>query len=353
MLGIDTRVARYTWTAAAVLLLIAAVYAIRSTLFIFVLALLFAYLLSPLVDLIDRTLPGRRSRTAALSLAYVIFVGVVAITAIQIASTVAEQANSLAKRLPEVVETWQRTQAATAGDGSLKAQVLERLRSEAAQRTNDLIAALPKAGLKVFSIVSNLLHVVVIPILAFFFLKDAHDIRQRLIELADAGPRRALIDDLLADIHLLLAHYMRALVVLSFLTFVFYGAAFWILGVPYGLLLSVAAAMLEFIPMIGPLSAGIAIVLVTASTGGHIVAVIVFLLAYRLFQDYVLQPHLMKQGVEVHPLLVLFGVFAGGELAGVAGTFLSVPVLALVRIVYIRFRKKRISVQSTPSLIQS
>jgi predicted PurR-regulated permease PerM len=53
----------------------------------------------------------------------------------------------------------------------------------------------------------------------------------------------------------------------------------------------------------------------------------------------------MGQGVELHPLLVLFGVFAGAEIAGIPGTFLSVPVLALIRVVYIRIRKTRIGAQ--------
>jgi len=106
--------------------------------------------------------------------------------------------------------------------------------------------------------------------------------------------------------------------------------------------------LLEFIPMLGPLTAGILIVIVSAVSGSHVLGVIIFLLAYRMFQDYVLSPHLMGQGVELHPLLVLFGVFAGAEVAGIAGTFLSVPVLALVRILYLRFRKARVNAQLSP-----
>jgi predicted PurR-regulated permease PerM len=83
--------------------------------------------------------------------------------------------------------------------------------------------------------------------------------------------------------------------------------------------------------------------------GSNVVPIIIFLIAFRLFQDYILSPHVMGQGVEVHPLLVLFGVFAGAELAGIPGTFLSVPVLALVRIVYRRVRKARLSSQLRPA----
>jgi predicted PurR-regulated permease PerM len=93
--------------------------------------------------------------------------------------------------------------------------------------------------------------------------------------------------------------------------------------------------------MIGPLTAGVIIVLVAALNGAHALVVVIFLVAYRLFQDYVLTPHLMSRGLELHPLGVIFGVFAGAEVAGVPGAFLSVPVLALVRVFYRRLQKAR------------
>jgi predicted PurR-regulated permease PerM len=162
------------------------------------------------------------------------------------------------------------------------------------------------------------------------------------------GPKRLLLDDLMADFHLLLAHYMRALVLLSAAAFTAYSVFFFMMGVPYGVLLAALGGMLEFIPMLGPLSAGIIIVLVSALSGSHAVAVVIFLLAYRVFQDYMLNPHLMERGVEVHPLMVLFGVFAGAEVAGIAGTFLSVPILAMVRILYLRIRKARVASHLAP-----
>jgi predicted PurR-regulated permease PerM len=95
------------------------------------------------------------------------------------------------------------------------------------------------------------------------------------------------------------------------------------------------------IPMLGPLTACVTIFLVAVIAGAHPLVVLIFVIAFRMLQDYILSPHLMGRGVQLHPLLVLFGVFAGAEAAGVAGTFLSVPVLALARIVYLRVRKSR------------
>jgi predicted PurR-regulated permease PerM len=349
MLGIDRRAARYAWTVALTLLAICLVYLVRKTLFVFVLALLFAYLLSPLVNLLDRALYGNRTRGLALGLAYIIFVGVVVLIGSQIGSRVVAQANSLGQRLPMLVESWQKgSQNPPTAATSLRDQLLDRAKAEIAARSGDIVSVVSRAGLKALTAAEDLLYIVVIPILAFFFLKDAQVIRQRILDLVEEGPRRELIDDVLADIHLLLARYIRNLVLLSLATFTAYTISFSIMGVPYAVLLAVMAGMLEFIPTLGPFAAGAAIVLVGAISGGPVLAILIFLLAYRVFQDYILSPLLMKQGMELHPLMVMFGVFAGAEIAGVAGAFLSVPVLALVRLMYERIRKGRRAATLTP-----
>src|SRR3974377_2207946 len=100
MLGIERSAARYTWTAAGVLLLLWLVYEVRTTLFVVALALLFAYLLSPLVDLLHRAIPRTGTRTCALALAYVIFISVVALVGFQIGTLVAAQAVTMSHQLP-------------------------------------------------------------------------------------------------------------------------------------------------------------------------------------------------------------------------------------------------------------
>jgi predicted PurR-regulated permease PerM len=338
MLGFDAKAARAVWTAALVVLVLCLVYTIRSTLFIFTLALLFAYLLYPLVNLIDRSLPGRGTRTAALALAYVIFIGIFGFLMGQIGSRVVEEANNLAKKFPEIVTRWnQPTQGATAINW-----IKKEVGGQVTAWSEHLVESIPRAGVRVLAVAGELVFVVVIPILAFFFLKDGAAIREHILELVDHGPRRVFLDGILADTHLLLAHYMRALVGLSVTVFATYGLVFTILGVPYGVLLAAFAAMVEIVPMIGPLTGGVVILTITAITGAHILAVAIFLIAFRVVQDYVVSPHLMGHGVELHPLLIIFGVFAGGQVAGIAGSFLSVPLLALARVIYVHIRRARI-----------
>jgi predicted PurR-regulated permease PerM len=342
MLGFDRRAARYTWTVALVVLLLVLVYLVRQTLFIFVLAILFAYLLAPLVDLLDRVLPTSRTRTPALALAYVIVVAILVLGVIQIGSRVVEEANTLIKSIPDLLAKWQAPTPGVAPDvNSIKEQILSKVREQLLRGTSDLVGQLPKAGLKVISLASHLIDVIIVPILSFFFLKDGRRIRDQAVELFVDGPKRDLLEDVLADINLLLAQYMRALLTLCIATFITYAIFFSVMRVPYAILLAALAFGLEFIPMIGPLTAAITILLVAGLSGSAVLPVLIFLTVYRLFQDYFLSPHVMGTGLELHPLMVLFGVFAGAEAAGIAGAFLSVPTLALVRIFYFRLRKAR------------
>jgi len=316
--------------------------------FVFILAILFAYLLSPLVNFLNRFLPSR-TRTPGLALAYVIFVAAVVLIGIKIGSTVAEQAKEFEKDLPNRIAAFEQPNPKLPDAvNNIKKQALDRVRNGLATGGSDVFSTMAQAGVKFLNIAGDLIFVVVIPILSFFFLKEGENIREHVLELIGEGPKRELLDDVMADVHLLLLHYMRALVVLSLATFTAYSIFFSIMGVPYSVLLALMASLFEFIPMIGPLTSGVLIVLVSVISGSHALPVLIFLLAYRVFQDYILSPHLMGQGVEVHPLLVLFGVFAGAEVAGIPGTFLSVPVLALVRILYLRIRKSRLATRLTP-----
>ena len=339
MLGIDRRAARYTWTAAVILLLLVAVYRIRTTLFAFIVAVLIAYLLSPLVDLLDRLLPARRTRTLALVIAYLILVGLLIFAGFELGSRIVDEANALIAKIPDLIKSAAETLPAP-GPRSVLDNMIDNIRNQIAQHAGDFVGYLPRVSRKAISLAGNLLWIVIIPILSFFFLKDGRAMWLNLIELVDEGPYRALIEDVARDINVLLLQYMRALLLLSLFTLTFFSFYLTVTHVPYGLLLAATAALLEFIPIIGPLTAAVAILFVAGFSGyPHILWILVFLAIYRLFQDYIVSPRLMSAGMELHPLLVMFGVFAGGELGGIPGTFLSVPVLAFVRILYLRIER--------------
>jgi predicted PurR-regulated permease PerM len=347
MLGIERRIARYTWTVILIFLFVGFLYVIRQTLFIFIVALLFSYLLWPLVHLLERRLPGR-SKIPSLTLVYLLLLSLIVGAGFEIGSRVAAQASALSSRFPEILSSLEKPIAAGAPH-SIGVRILAEIQSQIAAHAQDFIVPISNAIVNVLTHAEIILFIVLVPILSFFFLKDGQVLLSSLLDNVVHSPRREVFNDIAGDLHLLLAQYMRALVLLGLAASLTYTAFFAVMRVPYALLLGVTAFFFEFVPLIGPLTSAFIILVVAGSNGyPHLLLIVVFIAAFRLFQDYILTPRLLSSGTELHPLLVIFGALAGAQLAGIPGAFLSVPVMATLRIVYRQVQKRNQPATLTP-----
>jgi predicted PurR-regulated permease PerM len=85
----------------------------------------------------------------------------------------------------------------------------------------------------------------------------------------------------------------------------------------------------------------VAIFIIAALSGfHHLFWLLVFLIVFRMFQDYILSPRLLSKGAKLQPVVIIFGILAGGQIAGISGAFLAIPILAILRIVYRQLKKK-------------
>jgi len=181
--------------------------------------------------------------------------------------------------------------------------------------------------------------VFIVPILAIFFLRDGGNFNEFLVSVVQARSQREFLQEVLADLNRMLAQFIRAQLTLAALSLLAYISVLGLLRVPYALVLGTAGGVLEFVPVVGPLVAGVAVMMVAIVAGYvHWPWVLLFLVVWRLVQDYVIAPRVMGESVELHPLAALFGILAGGEIAGVLGVYLSIPVMASLRIVWRRWR---------------
>jgi predicted PurR-regulated permease PerM len=339
MLGIDTRIARNSWTVFLVSLLFVCLYLIRQTLFIFIVALLFAYLLWPLVHVLELRLPGR-SKLPSLAIVYLALLGVLVAVGVEVGSRIAFQAQALSSKVPELLSRLQQPVDVTSQ--GLGVKIVSEIQQQLATHSRDLILPVSNAIVSLLSHAEILVVIVLVPILSFYFLKDGRALVASLLDQFSDSSRQ-LVNDIADDLHLLLAQYMRAMVLLGLAASLAYATFFSIIGLPYGLLLGAIAFFFEFVPLVGPLTSAVIILLVAGLSGfGHLPWIILFLAAFRLFQDYVLSPLLVGTGSRLHPLLVIFGVLAGSQIAGIAGAFLSVPVLATLRIIYRQVWKRQV-----------
>jgi predicted PurR-regulated permease PerM len=340
MFGIDLRVARAVLTAVLVLAALYCVYAVRMTLLLVVYAVFFSYLVLPVVVALERTVKGRLPRDLIIAAAFAIVLGAIALAVGGLGSQLVTEAARFANDLPHLLDP------ATLARRLPLPGLLEPFRDRLAELIRDIVGgaqlhsvpAASRIGAGVLTVAGSLVYTVVVPIFSFLMVRSGPAIKQELRARA-AKPDGSFWYGLAMDINFLLARYVRALALLSLATLFSYGVVLSLLRVPFGLLLAGAAALLEVIPVFGPLVAAIAI-LTTAVFSGypHVLWVLGFLVGYRIFQDYILSPYLMSEGVDVPAIAVVFGLLAGDEVGGVAGIFLSVPVIATVRIVIARLR---------------
>lgn len=304
--------------------------------FIVILAVFFAYLIDPLVKVIrtpfkDRHLERFMPRALAIVVAYIIVFIVLGVAISNLAPVITNQAREFEKSLPEYTASIQKRINYLSTRFS-RLRLPENLEENVSARTS---AYLGEVATNLGSLLTSLPWLVLVPVLAFFFLKDVNLYRVSLLRFVPSGKWRARVEKLLFDVNKTLAAYTRA----QLISCVFIGLvctiAFYIIGLDYAVLLGILAGVFEFVPLIGPLTiAVVATTLALLESPWQAFYVAVFLLTLRITHDYVTYPRIIREGIHLHPLAVILSVLAGEQVAGIPGVFISIPVVALLTVLY-------------------
>jgi predicted PurR-regulated permease PerM len=341
--GIDVRTARFVWTAALVVLGLYCVWLVRTTLLVTLIAALFSYLVYPLFVQAQRAFGRRLPRFAVLVLVFALVLCLVGLVILLLGSRIVAEAAILAQQLPSLLEpgTLEKRLPLPGVLEPFRTRIGEVLRGLFGHGTAQALPFVRNLGTGLLHVFGNVIYVVVVPILSFLMILEVPALEGLVQSLCD-NRRRRVWGAIAYGLNSLLSGYVRALGLLSLAAFIVYGTVLSLMGEPFALLLAGMAGVLEIIPVFGPAVAALSIAGVAVFTGyAHVGWLVVFLIGYRLFQDYMLNPYLMSEGVDVPPLLVVLGLLAGDELAGVTGIFLSVPIIAAVRMVAVQVRLHR------------
>jgi predicted PurR-regulated permease PerM len=187
--------------------------------------------------------------------------------------------------------------------------------------------------------------ILIIPILGLFFLSDGEKLANEVIHLVSTRETYETARALAADLNDMLRHYIRAKVTLAVLSFFFCSAAMLFLGYPHALALGLMAGVLEFIPVAGWITALILISTVGLLTHSHWIWMAGLLALWRVTMDYGIAPRVMGHELEMHPLLAIFTVMVGGAVGGIVGIYLSVPLVAALRVIWRRFSSPEVAVE--------
>lgn len=315
--------------------------ALTHLLFLVVLSVFFAYLIDPIVKLIrhpfqaigrERLMP----RSLAIVIAYVlVFTSLGAIIA-GVAPSVSEQAREFGSNVPSYGTTIQQR----LNDLNRRFQRLripDEVEDDIEKRATELVAYVStRVGTLVLNFATFVPWLILIPILAFFFLKDVNTLRLAVLRTFPPGRWRIRAEAVLQDLNATLAAYTRAQLISCFVIGVICTIAFYVFGLKYALLLGILAGIFEFVPLLGPLTIAVVAVATTGASdsGWKALYVAIFLTVLRIVQDYFIYPRIVRGGIHLHPLVIILAVLAGEQVAGIPGVFLSIPIVAILTVLY-------------------
>src|SRR5262245_39788976 len=333
--------------AAAIVWLL---FALRMILLLLAFTAIFCYLIAPLVDLFE--FPIRTGRfvlriphTVAIIIVYLLMAGAVAFMLEKVGPLLSEQLSGFfgnmpdyAKRLGEYAKQLSALPSRYRLPPIWQQSLVDGMNAAAA----GLLNWLQEVALKTVRMTPYLLWFVLIPVLGFFFLKDAKSISNRFLSSLPAADMRYRVAMFLKDVSETMAGYIRAQLLACLIVGAVVGVGLWLLGLPYPLVFGIGAGLFEFAPAVGPISLGaVAILVASFHSWRNALLVFAFLAVYRVIHDYTIFPRLISRGVEVHPVVVILAVLSGAELGGVIGVFLSVPVAALLIVCWRHWRDLR------------
>ncbi|MFC9659775.1 AI-2E family transporter [Nocardia sp. NPDC127606] len=317
---------------------------ITARLWVVILPVALAIVVTTILWPLTRWLTRRKLAPAlAASITLLGFVALLAGVVALIVPSVADQAPQLADKATDGVNQvrgWIQGPPLRIRDEQLDSAVeaiIGRLQSSGAQIANGVFTGVSTAT-------SLLITVFLVLVLVFFFLKDGPRFLPWMHQVFGNRSGRH-VEAVLERVWATLGGFIRTQAIVSMVDAVLIGASLFILDVPLALVLSVITFIGGFIPMVGAFVAGALAVLVALVGNGLTTALIVLgiVIAVQQLEGNVLQPVLQSRSMELHAVIVLLAVTAGGSLYGITGAFLAVPVVAMIAVI-IRYIGEQIDI---------
>ena len=321
-------------------------YLIGPALVPFVVAALFAYLFNPVVEKLEQRGIGR---PLGVSLVFLILTLVLVGIVLVLIPFMERQVGKFIEQLPrwtdwahDVAAPWlQQTFGVSldAFDGEGLVSMLQGHWKEAGGFATKLLAEVSKSG---FAIVAWMLNLVIIPVAAFYLLRDWNIVVERMHALV---PRsiEPIVVRLTHESDETLGGFLRGQLSVMIILGTLYGIGLWSVGISVGPLIGMVAGLISFVPYLGAIvgvGMGVIAALVQYQDSFHVLLVAIVFIVGQLLEGYVLVPKLVGDKIGLHPVAVMFAILAGGELFGFVGVLLALPVAAVV-MVLLRYAYER------------
>lgn len=300
----------------------------------FMVAVVISYLLSPIISHFEGS---GISRLTSISFVYGLFTALAAVAVYSFSPLIGDQFVSLRESAPKYVEGTVRfieqiTAAFSVFNGDLiNVNVSDQLRSSLTYYSSQIVQDIP-------TLLSSSASVLLLsPLLGFFILKDGRHFSREMLRLVPNNIFE-LVLNLQFQINQQVGHFIRARMIESLIVGLILLIGFWIIKVPYALLLAVFAALANLIPYVGPLigaAPGLIVVAVNEGFGGSLLAIVIVYVFAQLIDMFFILPLVVARIVNLHPLSVILAVIIGAEFLGIVGMLISIPVAAALKVTFV------------------
>nr|WP_284139885.1 AI-2E family transporter [Virgibacillus sp. LDC-1] len=297
----------------------------------FLIACLIAYLLYPIIKKLDKV---NVPKTLSILSIYLLFFGGGAYLVYLIYPVTVQQLRDLNAHLPQLVRMYEsiiyQVYESTSFLPESVHDKIDHIIRDAEKYIENLLGKLIGGVSKIFDMIIML---TVIPVLVFYFLKDYDKLKERVKAYIPKKYRKQsssvihAIDDSLGN-------YIRGQLLVCFFVALATYIAFQFFGMKYALLLAIIMGLTNIIPYFGPIiGAAPAVAIALTISGKMVLFVVGTVFVIQLIESNLLAPYIVGKSIDIHPVAIIFALLLGGQLSGVIGMILAVPLLTILKVV--------------------
>lgn len=304
-------------------------YTVREVVLTFAVGGLLAYLLFRPVIYIEKK---GLSRTWSIIMLYLMFLGMLTLITWMTIPRVVAELSDIAKVMPHYAGQAQDL-AARVEKMDLPAQVHQIIKENITRMEGFIYSSLKGFVSGVYKFFGKIYIVIFAPILAFYILKDWEKIKDNFLNLFPPGAR-ADCTVLAREMDTVLIEFFKGHLMVSSMVGILTGLAAVIIGVKYALLIGIISAVTNLVPYFGPFLGGIpAIGLALSESGSMAIYMTIAIVVIQQVESNLVTPRIIGDRLGLHPLLIVFALLAGGQLLGIWGMLLAVPVTGVLKVV--------------------
>lgn len=300
----------------------------------FVIAMIISYVLNPIVELLsERKVP----RSMAVLIIYALFFVSVAVILLNVIPMIVRQVQEFNEQLPDLMNHTQNLLDGLHKNPLLPDGVRRGIDQSFVKIENGLSESIMHVINQIGSTINVLFILFIIPFVVFYMLKDFHLLSSAMVSLIPKAYHEETVK-MLKDMDEALGSYVRGQLLVCLIIGVLAYFGYWIIGMPYPLLLACVVAVFNIIPYLGPFF-GAAPALVMALTVSWKMVLLVLLVntVIQILEGNVISPQVVGRSLHMHPLTLIFVLLAGGEVAGIFGLIFAVPLYAAGKVIWQHF----------------